>query len=488
MLRCVRTILAVATFGAVLISTAAGPATSEPTAAIAAGNTAVADYLAEVAADQQIPGLAATVLSPGVADFDWTSGADGNGAPVTRDTPFLIGSLAKSMTAAVVMQHVDRGVLALTDPVGDHLPWLVATSPTVEELLTHTSGFSGADGLAVAERFDNAPGAVRRAAEDLKYSGTRGQYEYSDANYLVLGALVEQLDGKPFGEVLRTDLLEPLDMRDTASTSDAASDLPPGHRYWWGSPRRYSPGFDESGTPFGYVASTLDDLTRYARAQAGADPDVLDPELLRQLHTPRVDAGDDDYGYGWRITPSDLGPLVHHTGATPGYFAHVMLGPDGQSVVVLANAYSEAKAPALASVAENLLLILDGQSPTATSGDPLLTALPWVVSAVAALGLAIAFASWWRPARRVLRWTTAVAAIVIISGLWLLPSFFGADLRVMRLWMPDAAIMLIVSLITWSLAAALLILPARFSIVRSRRHSPPAPATGQQYPRSTARD
>lgn len=479
MLRCVRTILAVATLGAVLISTAAGPATSEPTTATAAEKTAAADYLAEVVADQKIPGLAATVLSPGVADFEWTSGADGNGAPITRNTSFLIGSLAKSMTAAAVMQHVDRGVLALTDPVGDHLPWLVATSPTVEELLTHTSGFSGADGLAVAERFDNSPGAVRRAAEDLEYSGTQGQYEYSDANYLILGALLEQFDGKPFGEVLRTDLLEPLDMRGTATTSDAASDLPPGHRYWWGSPRRYSPGFDESGTPFGYVASTLDDLARYARAHAGANPDVLDPELLRQLHTPRVDAGDDDYGYGWRITPSDLGPLVHHTGATPGYFAHVMLGPDGQAAVVLANAYSEAKAPVLASIAENVLLMLNGQSTATTDGDPLITALPWVVSAVAALGLALAVTSWWRPARRVLRWTTAVAAIAIVSGLCLLPSFFGADLRVMRLWMPDAAIMLILSLITWSLAAALLMLPVRSSIALCQRRFHLERATGQ---------
>ncbi|WP_207841893.1 serine hydrolase domain-containing protein [Williamsia soli] len=475
------------TLGVVAL-TAACPSAAAPSPVAPDTNADLAAYLSAVAVDQNIPGMAAAVVTPDATRFEWLNGDDGNGAPIRPDTPFLIGSVAKSMTAALIVQRVNRGELALSEPISNHLPWLADASPTVEQLLTHTSGYSTADGLAVAERFDNTDGAVRHAAEDLEHSGTRGRYEYSDANYLILGALIEELDGRPFGEALRSDLVEPLGMHHTATTSEAAANLSAGHRYWWGTPRSHSSGFDDSGTPYGYVASTLDDMVRYARAQNGGAPDVLSPDALRQLHDPRVDAGDDEYGYGWRITPSDLGPLVHHTGATPGYFAHVMLGPEGQAVVILANAYSEAKAPALASIAENLLLILDGRSPTAAGADPLLTALPSLVSTLAALGLVIAIASWWRPARRGLRWTMAAAAIVIIGALWLLPSLFGINLRVMRIWMPDAAIMLIASLITWSLAAALLILPARFAIGRSRTQPPPASATGQQCLQSTAHD
>lgn len=438
---------------------AIGPASAAPDPVAQDSNADLAAYLSDVAADQDIPGMAATVVTPEGTEFEWMSGEDGNGKRVTRDTPFLIGSLAKSMTATLVLHRVEAGTIQLSDPIGERLPWLVDGRPTVEQLLTHTSGYSTADGLAVAERFDNTSGAIRRAAADLDHSGTRDQYEYSDANYLILGALVEHVDGRPFGDVLRTDLLQPLGMNDTASTSEAAADLPAGHRYWWGSPRSYSPGFDESGTPFGYVSSTLDDLIRYARAQNGSNPDVLNPELLREVHAPRVDSGDDEYGFGWRITPSAVGPLINHTGATPGYFAHVTLGPDDQAVLVLANAYSEARAPALAAVAENMLLILDGRSPESSSNNPLLTALPWVLTVLALVGLAMGIMAWWRPVRRGLRWTLAAVAVLIAIAVWLLPGLFGTNLHVMSIWMPDAAVALTIALVTWAAAVAFLLLP-----------------------------
>ena len=443
----------------------AAPANASPER----GPAAAAAYLNDVAAEQHIPGMAVAVVTLEDTEFEWMEGKDGNGRPVGRDSPFLIGSVAKSMTAALVLQRAEANELQLSDPIGDHLPWLVGTAPTIEELLTHSSGYSTADGLAVAERFDNTDGAVRRAAEDLEYSGTRGQYEYSDANYLILGALVEELEHRPFGEVLRTDLLEPLDMTDTATTSEAAADLPAGHRYWWGQPRKYSPGFDESGTPFGYVVSTLTDLARYVRAQAGDNPDVLSPAMLDRLHTPRVSSGDDRYGYGWRITASDEGTLTHHTGATPGYFAHLMLDSDGRAVAVLANAYSEARAPALAAVAENVLLTLDGKAPESATGDPVLSTLPWAIALIAVVGLVMAVMGRWRPIRRGLRWTLAGSAVALCGALWLLPDFVGSNWRVMRIWLPDSAYGLSIAIALWALAAASLATPR--TSVRPRRQT-----------------
>lgn len=445
------------------------PGTAPAAATPAPVTAATAAYLNNVVAEQHIPGMAVAVVTPQDTEFEWLEGEDGNGRPIGRDSPFLIGSLAKSMTATLVLQCADDNELQLADSIGDHLPWLAGTAPTIEQLLTHSSGYSTADGLAVAERFDNTDGAIRRAAEDLEYSGTRGQYEYSDANYLILGALVEVLEHKPFAEILRTELLEPLNMRDTATTSEAAADLPAGHRYWWGQPRKYSPGFDESGTPFGYVTSTLADLARYARAQAGHDPDVLSPAMLNRLHTPRVGSGNDRYGYGWRITASERETLTHHTGATPGYFAHVMLGSDDRAVVVLANAYSEARAPALAAVAENVLLTLDGKAPESAPGDPLLTTLPWAIALIAVVGLVMAVMGRWRPIRRGLRWTLAGAAVALCGALWLLPDYLGSNWRVMRIWLPDSAYGLSVAIALWVLAAASLAAPR--TAVRPRRQT-----------------
>src|SRR5690606_8218371 len=139
--------------------------------------------------------------------------------------------------------------------------------PTIEKLLTHTAGFTAADGLRVADRHDNEPAAVRRAVADLEHSGTVGEYAYTPADYLVLGAVVEAVTGRPYPEVLESELLRPLGMGDSSGTAAGAERLPAGHRQWWGRPIRYAPGADESGASYGSVMSTLTDMETYATAQ-----------------------------------------------------------------------------------------------------------------------------------------------------------------------------------------------------------------------------
>ncbi len=453
-----RAVVLVAVIAAVIALPApsAGAAPRSGTAGDASG--AAREYLGGFAADHRVPGLAVGVVDQnGDVAFEQTTGRDGDGNRIDRDTPFLIGSVAKSMTATLVVQQVQRGAVRTTDHIGEHLPWLAEKWTTVEQLLTHTSGYTAADGLDVAERFDNAGGAIRRAAADLAHSGTTGRYAYSDANYLILGALVEQLARRPFAEVLRTDLLTPLGMVHSGASSDDAAHLPPGHRYWWGLPRTYAPGFDESGGPFGYVVSTLGDLERYARAQAGHTPRVLDPSLVQELHVPRVHAGDDDYGYGWRVSRAPAPQSVQHTGATPGYFAHVLVTPGGRSVVVLMNAYGEARAPALASVATNVARILDGQSVQAVTDDRALSSAPWIASAVALLGAGVVMVAWWRPRRRRYRITCAGIAVILCTAASSVPLLLGSGYRTVWIWAPDLSTALIGTVACWLVAAGVFV-------------------------------
>ncbi|WP_188487676.1 serine hydrolase domain-containing protein [Williamsia phyllosphaerae] len=424
-----------------------------------AGASEVRDYVSNVAAEERVPGYAVAVTGRDGRDlFVATGGRDGDDRPVDEDTPFLIGSVAKSMTATLIAQRVARGEVRLTDRIGTHLPWLRAGDPTVEELLTHTGGYTAADGLAVAERFDNSPGAVRRAAQDLDHSGTVGRYAYSDANYLVLGALVEALAGRPFAQVLRSDLLEPLGMRHTGAAASDAAGLPPGHRFWWGHPRGYAPGFDESGGPFGYVVSTLGDMQRWARTQSGRAPGVLDPSILAALHQPRVRSGDDDYAYGWRVSRGAVPQTIQHTGATPGYFAHVLMTSDGRDVVVLMNAYGEAEAPVLASIAPNLLRVLDGQQTVSERGDIVLSSAPWVAAVAGLLGVAMIGLAWSRPRRRGVRIGLAVVAGIVCAAAASIPVVLGSAYRTVWIWAPDLAAALIVTVAAWAVAAAVLLL------------------------------
>lgn len=281
----------------------------------------------------------------------------------------------------------------------------------------------------------------------------------------MLGAIIESITGGSYGDVLVSQLLAPLGMHDSAAREETTEDLPPGHRFWWGRPIRYDPAFDESGTPYASVTSTLTDLETYATAQLRGD--AIPAAIRKQMQLPRVESSNDRYGLAWSVTQVDGVPIVQHTGGTPGYFSHVYLVPDrGVAIVILANAYSEARAPSLAAGAEDVWRIREGETREPADSDATLTALPWILAAIPAAGLGIGGLSVWRPVRRPLRYLVAAICLLVGVGLWLLPGFFGYDLRALRIWMPDAA---------WSLIAGLLwLLPSgahrRVADLRTRWH------------------
>ncbi|WP_408641709.1 serine hydrolase domain-containing protein [Solicola gregarius] len=418
----------------------------------------VDDYLDAYADQNDIPGVVAAVIGPDGTEHEYAYGTDGDGDEVDTETPFLIGSVAKTMTATIVMQLESKGKLALSDHVSEHIDFLPEGDPTIEQLLTHTAGFTGADGIAVADRYDNEPGAIRRAVESLEHSGTVGEYAYTSADFLVLGAIVESVTGRPYEEVLESDLLEPLGMTRSSASAEAAAELPPGHRLWWGRAAGYDPPFDESGTPYASVISTLADVETYATAQLRGE--AISSDIRENMQRPRVESSDDHYGLGWSVTDDDGERIVHHTGATPGFFVHVLLVPDRQSaVVILTNVYSEAAAPSLAAGAEDVWRIVDGDSRTPAGSDPVLGAMPWVLSGIALFGLALAVLSLWRPVRRRGRIIAAAVSLVVVVGLWLLPGLVGYDLRALRIWAPDAAWSLIAALALWAIAAIGWLLP-----------------------------
>ncbi len=252
-----------------------------------------------MAEDEGIPGMAVAVVPAAGGHRSWTLGEDGDGAPVDASTPFLLGSVSKSFTAATVHDLVDRGRLDLDDRLGDLLadhgiPDERADSITVEQLLTHTSGLSTDDGLAHADRFDNEPGAVARQARglgDVTLTGRPGSgYEYSDLNYLLLGAVVEEVGRGGFArQVSAVARSAGVDLLATPGEAEA---LPPGHRQVLGRAVTFASDYDASGTPYGYLGADLDGATAWARAQLGGHG--IDDDALAAMHAGSVDTGSGD--------------------------------------------------------------------------------------------------------------------------------------------------------------------------------------------------
>ncbi len=421
-----------------------------------AARSSVDAYLDAWQRSNGVPGVAVAVLD-GEETSTWLIGRDGRGRPMTSNTPLLVGSVAKTMTSTMVLQLVDEARVALDDSAQAHLPWL-GHRATVRQLLTHTAGYSAADGLAVSE-CHRPELTVTAAARELEHTGVIGDYRYSSANYLVLGALIERLTGNPFASELRTRITERAGMTGTDASGPSAA-ASPGHRLWWGHPWAHDPGPEPSGAPYGYVVSTLDDLVTYARAQLGGE---LTSTASRSAAWSEQAGPESGYGYGWRIDTGDGSRRVHHSGATPGHFAHLMLMPDrNRAVVVLANAYSEARAPSLAAAAADIDRLHQGRDASPTTGDAMLTGLPWLTLTPAALAVAAIVVLLRRRPKTGGVTLVLIGASVLIAGLLAFaPMLLGTTWHVVGTWTPDAALGLIAGIAGWLAVVLLLALPGR---------------------------
>ncbi len=163
----------------------------------------------------------------GSRTLDGEPGLDGSPAPaepMTEDTIFDIASLTKPLaTATAVMQLYEQGKVAFDDPVQTYLPdFNTANDPqrvkvTVRMLLTHTSGERTDVSLGDPWGLDAADKAegIHRALSAPLQSGPGEVLRYSDINYILLGALIENLTGEAEDVYVQRNVFAPLGMEET---------------------------------------------------------------------------------------------------------------------------------------------------------------------------------------------------------------------------------------------------------------------------------
>ncbi|SDW76619.1 CubicO group peptidase, beta-lactamase class C family [Amycolatopsis xylanica] len=258
----------------------------------------------------------------------------------TTDSVFKIGSITKIWTATLIQQLADEGLLDLDRSVRDYLPAFRPgdpVSPTVRQLLTHTSGLgnhvfdTGRNDDAIEKFVD-----VLGEAEPFLPPGT--VFSYSNSGYVVLGRLVEVVRGKPFREVLRERLVTPLELR-TVATDTYEAIL---HRAAVGHVQTGEEvvptnewAVSYSSTPSGsHLAISARDLLEFVRLH------LSDPALAA-LREPEVESVPDfgggviGWGLGWMRYP---GGVVGHTGVSKGQKAFLRVVPSaGVAVAVLTN-------------------------------------------------------------------------------------------------------------------------------------------------------
>jgi len=216
------------------------------------------------------------------------------GSGLRASDSFRIGSLTKTYVASVVLQLVAERRLSLGDPVGRHLPGIVpgADKITIRELLSHMSGLPDFDGLpaVLAPYLGGDLGYVWAPRDLIALAGAQPAtsepgtaFSYSNTNYLVAGLIVEQVTGKPLGDVLRERIFAPLRLRHTAFALAGSSPRPRAHGY------SIPPGAARLDvttlTPYswaaGAIVSTAADVAAFYRALLTGR--VLAPTLLRTM-------------------------------------------------------------------------------------------------------------------------------------------------------------------------------------------------------------
>jgi CubicO group peptidase (beta-lactamase class C family) len=321
-------------------------------------------HLLDRMAYYNVPGVSIAVINDN--RIEWAKGYGvleaGTDAPVTPDTLFQTGSIGKPVVAVATLHLVEQGLVDLDVDVNRYLvSWQVPENAftaqekvTLRRLLSHSAGMPHhpvrgyAQGEAVPTLLEMLDGAPPANSQPIRVSYVPGtQAIYSNAGYLVIQPLLEDVTGQPFPAIMQDVVLEPWGMRDSTFESPLPEEREPsaasGHRTNGAPVRGRWHIYPEMSTG-GSMWSTPSDMARFLiavmDAYAGRSGSVLSPEMAREMLTPQIEST----GLGPAVL-DDGGDRFYflHDGATDGYETYMVAYPKrGQGVVIMTNADSGA--------------------------------------------------------------------------------------------------------------------------------------------------
>ncbi|GAA0625759.1 beta-lactamase family protein [Kribbella sandramycini] len=291
-----------------------------------------AALLAGIAAAQsetRVPSLAAGVVRDG--QLVWTGArgrfATAHGLEPGPNVQYRIGSITKTLTAVLVLQCRDEGLLALNDAVGKYLPGIAFGDLTIRNLLAHSGGMNAEPAGPWWERNPGVSFDQLVAAMDESHAAGPAdrRHHYSNLGYGLLAEIVARVRGASWLELVQRRILDPLEMRRT-------SYFPFGAAAQGFSVHPFSgqlveePAYDAGAmAPAGQLWSTVEDLSRFARFLIDPVPEVLSRETIEEMAAPAAadprEALTASYGLGLRLIADDPHLLVGHTGSMPGFLA-----------------------------------------------------------------------------------------------------------------------------------------------------------------------
>lgn len=314
------------------------------------------------------PGVAGGVIS----DNAIVLAADGvrvNGAQnqLTTDNWLGLASNSKSLTAMALAVQVERGKLKWTDTMETLFPELAKTmrpeyrKVTVLDVLTFRAGIRSmllfaefsevpiTTSTLTEQRFEFATWLFMQPPVNVPGSAT----VYSNASYVLAGAMIERASGKPFEQTMQETVLSPLGLRGQYGLPQAiAANQPAGHLQTTpgvyevvaaDSPRARDavPAYVNSA---GLLSMPIADYARYAQIHLQAlrgKPTLLKAETYKVLYTGRGTEAGNTLGLsaGWAVVTKDGQSTYEFTGSIDILNAYIKIVPNDNRAVIVLNNY-----------------------------------------------------------------------------------------------------------------------------------------------------
>lgn len=312
-------------------------------------------YLKKMVATDQFSG-AVLIARNGKPIFEKAYGLASRAfnVPNRVDTKFNLASMNKMFTAVAVAQLTEQDKLSFDDPIIKYLPDYpnrsVAEKVTIHHLLTHTSGL----GDFFNEKFEAQKTRLRAVqdyfplfANDPLLLEPGQKWHYSNAGFIVLGAIIEKVSGQNYFDYVREYIFKPAGMTDTdsyetdrdiANRAIGYTEIGPSNRAEPGPLRNSLVINPVKGSPAGGGYSTVEDMLRF-------DVALRQHKLLNEKFTDLVLQGkinvgrpNERYAYGFMEGQTNGSRIVGHGGTSPGANTKFDMYPDlGYTVVVLSN-------------------------------------------------------------------------------------------------------------------------------------------------------
>ncbi len=310
-----------------------------------------------------IPGAALAIIADGQIELLRGYGIRQEGKPETvdRNTVFRLASVSKTIAGTAAGVAVNAKELQWQTPVSQLLPLNVGNPDyrdqiTLQSLLSHTTGLMPQAYTNLIEANVPYQKVVSRLNEVAFICPPSTCYSYQNVAFSLVGDLLLAATGERYEDYVQRRLFQPLGM-DTASF---------GWQTFTDNPNRATPHIRRRGrwapiepdrnyynvAPAAGANASIADMALWVRAQLGQRPDILPPEVLDQLHSPRVatsyrqahyrahpELRNIHYGLGWRVF--DFGEhrrFVHHGGWVQGTRTEVLFNRELQlGLVFLSN-------------------------------------------------------------------------------------------------------------------------------------------------------